>query len=165
MAPFGENRMSKKYLVLELWSKNLKIGNFGPDFQMRISQERKEQTENQLDFHEEQRQYFLNAPCQIAAIFTPSARKTRSKIRFSNGTEFTFPDNISNIFLVPVVESFWFFVSSKNLIVGSFWSKPHVRKSYSSEVMAKNVNFEKSAKNGKNGGFSCFSQIRITVSL
>ena len=63
--PFGENRMSKKYLVLELWSKNLKIGNFGPNFQMRISRERKEQTEIRLDFHEDQRQYFLNAPCQI----------------------------------------------------------------------------------------------------
>ena len=69
--------MSKKYLVLELWPKNLNIGNFGPDFQMRISRERKEQTEIRLYFHEEQRQYFLNAPCQIATIFTPSARKSR----------------------------------------------------------------------------------------
>ena len=157
--------MSKKYLVLELWPKNLKIGNFGSNFQMRISSERKEQTEIRLDFHEDQRQYFLNAPCQIATIFTPSARKSRSKMRFSNGTEFTFPDNLSNISPVCVVESFWFFVSSKNFIMGSFWFKLHVQKSSSSGVMAKNVNFEKSAKNGKNGGFSCFSKIRITVSL
>ena len=45
----------------------------------------------------------------------------------------------------------------KGLIVGLFWWKLHVRKSSSSGVMAKNVNFEKSAKNGKNGAFSCFS--------
>ena len=64
-APFGENRMSKWYLVLQLWAENSKIGNFGPVFQMRISRERKEQTEIRLDFHNDQRQYFLNAICQI----------------------------------------------------------------------------------------------------
>ena len=153
--------MSKKYLVLELWPKNLKIGNFGTDFQMRMSRERKEQTEIRLDFHEDQRQYFLNAPCPIVTIFTPSARKSRSKMRFSNGTEFTFPDNLSNISPVCVVESFCFFVSSKSFIVGSFWWKLHVQKSSSSGVMAKNVNFEKSAKNGKNWGFSKFSQKQL----
>ena len=77
-------------------------------------------------------------------------------MRFSNGTEFTFPDNLSNISPVCVVESFWFFVSSKSFMMGSFWFKLHVQKSSSSGVMAKKVNFEKSAKNGKNRGFSKF---------
>ena len=47
-------------------------------------------------------------------------------------------------------------VLSKCLILGSFWSKLNVRKHSSSGVMAKNVNFEKSAKNGTNRAFSCF---------
>ena len=33
---------------------------------------------------------------------------------------------------------------------------PHFGTNSSSGVMAKNVNFEKSAKNGKNGGLLCF---------
>ena len=37
-------------------------------------------------------------------------------------------------------------MSSKSLIGGSFWSKPHVQKSSSSGVMTKNVNFEKVPK-------------------
>ena len=48
------------------------------------------------------------------------------------------------------------FVSSKKLIVGAFWWKLHFWKNSSPGDMVKNVNFEKSAKNGKNGGFSCF---------
>ena len=85
-----------------------------------------------------------------------SPRKSRPKIPFSNGTKFIFPDNLSNISPVCVVESFWFFVSSKSFMMDSFWFKLHVQKSSSSGVMAKKVNFEKSAKNGKNWGFSCF---------
>ena len=57
--------MSKKYLVLELWPKNLKIRNFGLDFQMQLSREQKEQTEIRLDFHEDQREYFLNARVKL----------------------------------------------------------------------------------------------------
>ena len=72
--------MSKKYLVLELWPKNLKIGNFGPDFQMQISRERKEQTEIRLDFHNDQRQYFLNAPVKfrLSSLLHPENRGPKS---------------------------------------------------------------------------------------
>ena len=76
---------------------------------------------NPIGFSWRPKAVIFQYPLSNLTIFTPLDRKSWSKMRFSNGTEFTFPDNLSNISPVPVVESFWFFVSSKNLIVGSFW--------------------------------------------
>ena len=58
----------------------MKIGNFGPDFQMRISLERKEQTTIRLDFHEDQRQDFLNArvKLRLSSLLHPENRGPKS---------------------------------------------------------------------------------------